>query len=229
MKILIACEYSGTIRDAFADKGWDAWSCDILPTEKPGNHIQGDALDVINEGWDMMIGHPPCTYLAYSGMNNWYDEGRALKRAQAAVFFMQLYDAPIEHVCIENPRCVMTHILRKADQEIHPYYWANQYNLPHCRQMKRTALWLKNLPKLTYKKPRKKELVQVELFRSQPTATEKPEPIQVQIRKKNGRKKNRYFTDSIVNGVKSGHEKSKSFESIARAMADQWTDFYLNK
>lgn len=230
MRILIACEYSGTVRDAFSDKGWEAWSCDILPTEKPGNHIQGDVLDVINDGWDMMIAHPPCTYLAYSGMNNWYDEGRALKRAQAAVFFMQLYDAPINHICVENPQCVMTHILRKPDQTVHPYYWAAKYNLPECRQMKRTCLWLKNLPNLSYKKIPKVKAVQSEIFNETNTAMEKPEPIQVQTRKKDGRIMNRYFTDSISkNGLKSGKEKSKSFQSIAMAMADQWTEYYLSK
>jgi len=226
-RILVACEYSGIVRRAFAQLGWDAWSCDLLDTQMPtelcpdenlngwGNHIQGDALSVINYGWDLLIAFPPCTYLTYAGMRNWYDEGRAMKRIEAAKFFMQLYDAPIQHICIENPRGIMSKIFREPDMTIHPYYFGEP-------EMKRTCLWLKNLPKLEYR-------FTDDLFGLK-TATEKPQPNRVEINKKTGRLKNRYFTDTIVNHkLKTGLEKSKSFQSIANAMAEQWTEYILIK
>jgi hypothetical protein len=219
-RVLIACEYSGIMRKAFAEKGFDTWSCDLLDTEMPtelspdeigngyGNHVQGNVLELLNEHWDLLIGFPPCTYLSYAGMNNWYDEGRAMKRIEAAKFFMQLWQAPIKNICIENPRGIMNKIFRQPDQVIHPYYFGEAH-------LKRTCLWLKNLPKLVW-------LNQSDLFGTQ-TAIDKPEPVQVQICKKTGRLKNRYFTDSIVGRIKSGHEKSKSFSSIAQAMSNQWS------
>lgn len=141
MRLLVACEYSATVREAFAAKGWDAWSCDLLPSDLPGKHYQCSALDVIDLGWDLLIAFPPCTYLTYAGMANWYDEGRAEKRIKAAEFFMQMYNAPISHVCVENPRGIMSQLFRKPDMEIHPWYFGD-------REMKRTNLWLKNLPPL---------------------------------------------------------------------------------
>lgn len=104
MRMLAACEYSATVREAFKKNGWDAWSADLLPSEILGNHYQGDVLDILNENWDLIIEFPPCTYLTYAGMANWYDEGRAVKRIEAAKFFMQMYEAPAKHVCVENPR-----------------------------------------------------------------------------------------------------------------------------
>ena len=207
LKVLVACEFSGIVREAFKAKGHDAWSCDLLPTEIPGQHIQGDVLEIINNGWDMMIAHPPCTYLSYAGMRNWYDEGRAMKRIKAAEFFMKMYDAPIKHICVENPRGIMSKIFREPDMVIHPYYFGE-------REMKRTNLWLKNLPVLEYH-------LEDNLFGIK-TATDKPEPVNVQLRK-TGRIKKRYFTDGISNGkLKTEHEKSKSFQSISNAMAKQW-------
>lgn len=210
-RILVGCEYSGVVRTAFSKLGWDAWSCDILPTEIPGNHIQCDILDIINDDWDMLIAFPPCTYLTYAGMKYWYDEGRAMKRIKAAEFFMKLYDAPVPHVCIENPQGIMNKIFREPDMIIHPYYFGEP-------EMKRTGLWLKNLPKLKY-------FLEDDLFQ-QKTATEKPKPNKIDI-KKNGKKQNRYFVDTISNNhFKSGHERSKTFQSIANAMAEQWTEFF---
>jgi len=208
MRVLIACEYSGTVREAFNKAGHDAWSCDILSTEIPGNHYQGDVLEILNLNWDLMIAHPPCTFLTYAGMNNWYDDGRAMNRIKAAELFMKLWEAPIEKICVENPRGIMSKIFREPDQEIHPYFFGE-------REMKRTCLWLKNLPKLEYAKSET-------LFEKQ-TATDKPEPSFIAIRKKTGRMKKRYFTDTMVDGrYKTSKEKSKSFNSIAVAMATQW-------
>jgi len=124
MKVLIACEFSGIVRDAFAKKGHDAWSCDLLPTEIPGNHIQGDVCDILDDGWDMMIAHPPCTYLANSGVR-WLHERpeRWEKLKEAADFFRTLLNAPIERICIENPiphKYAIYLIGRKYDQIIQP-------------------------------------------------------------------------------------------------------------
>lgn len=142
MKILVACEFSGVVRDAFAARGHDAWSCDLLPTERPGQHIQGDVLDILGDGWDMMIAHPPCTHLAVSGAR-YFAEKRADGRQQAAVdFFMRLVNAPIERVAVENPVCIMSTLYRKPDQIIQPY----QFGHP---ESKKTCLWLRGLPMLT--------------------------------------------------------------------------------
>lgn len=207
-RILIACEYSGIVRSAFSRLGWDAWSCDLLPTELPGNHLQCSALDVLNDGWDMMIAFPPCTYLTYAGMRNWYDEGRAYKRIKAAEFFMQMYNAPVQHIAVENPQGIMAKIFREPDMTIHPYYFGES-------EMKRTCLWLKNLPKLEYH-------LENNLF-AEKTATEKPQPVFID---KNG--KARYFTDSIRN-KQQGKMRSKSFEGISNEMAEQWTAYFLQK
>lgn len=211
--VLIACEYSGIVRDAFSNEGWNAMSCDILESESPGFHHTGDVIQVLDKRWDMMIGFPPCTYLSYAGMANWYDEGRAIKRIKAAEFFMKLWGADIQHIAIENPQGIMSQIFRKPDQVIHPYYFGDS-------QMKRTGLWLKNLPKLQYR-------LENDLF-SVATAMNKPKPLAIQINKKTGTRKKRYFTDYFENNkLKSGHEKSKFFPKVAEAMATQWTD-YIN-
>lgn len=141
MRILVACEYSGTVRDAFIAAGHDAVSCDILPTESPGPHIQGDVLKVIREGWDLMVAHPPCTYLTWAGVGNWNDPGRSEKRQAAADFFMALYNAPIPKVAIENPRGYIQKVFRKQDQEVNPFDFGEP-------KRKRVCLWLKGLPPL---------------------------------------------------------------------------------
>ncbi len=139
-RVLVACEYSGVVRDAFAQLGWDAWSCDLLPSEKPGNHHQCDVRDVLGQGWDIMIAHPPCTHLAVSGAR-WFKDKR-IEQAEAINFFMLLAkEHHIAHTCIENPVCIMSRIYRKPDQIIQP--WQHGHG-----ETKATCLWLKNLPKL---------------------------------------------------------------------------------
>ena len=142
MKILIACESSGTVRDAFIKLGHDAMSCDMLPTEKPGPHYQGDVRDVLYEHWDMLIGHPPCTYLSVSGMH-WTTRGlRDPKLTEDALAFAKLLmDAPIERIAIENPVSIISTRIRKPDQIIQPYEFGHDAS-------KKTCLWLKNLPLL---------------------------------------------------------------------------------
>lgn len=103
MRVLVACEYSGRVRDAFAARGHDAWSCDILPTDAPGNHIQGDALEVVGDGWDLMIAHPPCTRLANSGVRWLHERNLWREMVEAADFYLALRNAPVPKKCIENP------------------------------------------------------------------------------------------------------------------------------
>ena len=142
MKILVACEYSGRVRDAFASLGHDATSCDMLPTDAPGPHYQGDVTDILGDGWDMMIAFPPCTHLAVSGAR-WFAEKRADGRQQAALDFVRLLmDAPIDKIAIENPVSIISSHIRKPDQTIQPWQYGHG-------ETKRTCLWLKGLPLLT--------------------------------------------------------------------------------
>lgn len=139
MKVLVACEFSGVVRDAFSSNGHEAWSCDILDSETEGNHIKGDVLDVLDNGWDLMIAHPPCTHLAVSGAR-WFKDKQD-EQKEAIDFFMKLANAPIDKICIENPVCIMSSRWRKPDQTIQPWMFGHG-------EVKRTCFWLKNLPKL---------------------------------------------------------------------------------
>jgi len=142
MKILIACEYSGRVRDAFIARGHAAMSCDLLPTDAPGPHYQGDVFDIINDGWDLMVAHPPCTYLCVSGMH-WTTRGlRDPQLTEDALDFVRLLmDAPIPRIAIENPVSVISSRIRKPDQIIQPWWFGHDAS-------KKTCLWLKNLPPL---------------------------------------------------------------------------------
>lgn len=142
MKVLIACEYSGRVRDAFIALGHDAMSCDLLGTESPGPHYQGDVRDVIDYPWDLMIAHPPCTDLSVSGARH-FEEKRLVGRQQAsASFFMMLAKCDIPKIAIENPICIMSSLWRKPDQIIQPWQFGHG-------ETKATCLWLKGLPLLT--------------------------------------------------------------------------------
>jgi len=142
MRILVACEYSGVVRDAFIRGGHTAMSCDLLPTDAPGPHYLGDVSDVIADGWDMMIAHPPCTYLSVSGMH-WTTRGlRDPKLTEDALAFVQLLlDAPIKKIALENPVSIISTRIRKPDQIIQPWWFGHDAS-------KKTCLWLKNLPPL---------------------------------------------------------------------------------
>jgi hypothetical protein len=138
MRVLVACEFSGTVRDAFAKHGHDAWSCDLLPAS--GRHIQGDVRSILDDGWDLMVAHPPCTYLCNSGLH-WNNRGRGWDESLKALAFVRaLMDAPIPHIAIENPVGIISRI-RKPDQTIQPYQFGHDAS-------KATCLWLKNLPVL---------------------------------------------------------------------------------
>lgn len=206
MKILIACEYSGTVRDAFAMRGHDAWSCDLLPTESEltmseGKHIQGSVLEVLNDGWDMMIGHPPCNYISFAGTHVWNEPGRSFKRLEALQFFAKLWEAPIPKICLENPKSCASPVIAKYSQEIQPYYFGD-------RQLKTTWLWLKGLPPLEWKNTD-------DLF-GEKTATLRPEPMAID---NTARQKKRNFTDAATRNPK---ERARFWPGIANAMAEQW-------
>lgn len=201
MRVLVACEYSATVRNAFRERGHDAWSCDILPSEHPGHHIQGDVRDVLNEGWDLMIAHPPCQFLSYAGVGHWNKPGRAEKRAEAAEFFMQLANAPIPRICIENPQGVMSAWFRRPDQMIHPWMFGES-------AMKRTCLWLIGLPLL--------EWYPVGSFWQ--TAVVQPDPIKTDSVYARIPGKKRHWVDMTRNPA----ERARFFPGVARAMAEQW-------
>jgi hypothetical protein len=190
----VACEYSGTVRDAFIRNGHEAMSCDLLPTDVPGPHYQGDVFDVINDGWDLMIAHPPCTYLSNSGVSWLYrQEGRWDNMREGAEFFRKLLEADIPKIAIENP------IMHKYAKEI---IGANQtqvvqpWMFGHMEQ-KATCLWLKELPEL------------------QPTNNVKAEMMELPKRE---RERLHYLPPS----ADRWKIRSKTYEGIAQAMADQW-------
>ena len=140
LRVLVACEYSGAVRDAFRALGHDAMSCDLLSSERPGMHYQGDARDVLDDGWDLMICHPPCTHLAVSGARWFKDKVR--EQAEALDFVRLLLSAPIPRIALENPVSIISSRIRKPDQIIQPWQYGHG-------ETKATCLWLKNLPKLT--------------------------------------------------------------------------------
>jgi hypothetical protein len=142
-RILIACEYSGIVRNAFAVVGHDAWSCDILPTDMPGQHYQCDVREILHDGWDLMIAHPPCTYLCASGLHwNKRRPERAALTEEALDFVRLLLDAPVPRIALENPLGCISSRIRRPNQTIQPHMFGHDAS-------KKTCLWLKNLPLLT--------------------------------------------------------------------------------
>jgi len=139
MRVLVACEFSGIVRDAFAARGHNAWSCDLLEAERPGNHWTGDVRGYMRRRWDLMIAHPPCTHLAVSGAR-WFKDKRK-EQEEALDFVRWLMDAPADRICIENPISIISSRIRKPDQIIQPWQFGHG-------ETKATCLWLKNLPKL---------------------------------------------------------------------------------
>lgn len=209
MRVLVACEFSGVVRDAFIARGHDAMSCDLLPTEAPGPHYQGDVRDILGDGWDLMIAHPPCTYLTNSAAWAFTDgpyhqkvrpgtlvgAARRKAREQALAFVQTLLDAPIPRIALENPiGCIGTRI-RPHDQRIQPYQFGHDAS-------KATCLWLKNLPKL------------------RPTGFVEPRII-------NGRPRWSNQTDSGQNRLSPSErrwmDRSVTYQGIADAMAAQWS------
>lgn len=191
------------VREAFAALGHNAWSCDILPSRVPGNHYQCDAREVLTmQKWDLLIAHPPCTYLSYAANHAWNAPGRAELREEAMKFFMDFINAPILRICVENPVGHPNTVYRKPDQIIHPYYFGDPF-------LKKNCLWLKGLPKLWYWK-------NDDLFGAR-TATEYPKPIYA-TQRADGTIKLRHFAEAIH----GSRARSATFPGIARAMAEQW-------
>jgi len=196
MRVLVACEYSGTVRDAFIRAGHYALSCDLLPTDSAiGDHYQGNVLDILDHGWDLMIAHPPCTYLCSSGLHwNKRIPERAQKTEEALEFVQVLLDAPIAKIALENPiGCISTRI-RKPDQTIQPYQFGDDAS-------KATCLWLKGLPPL------------------RPTQFVEPRMV-------NGKPRWANQTDSGQNRLPPSADRwkirSETYVGIAEAMVAQW-------
>jgi len=207
MRVLVACEFSGIVRDAFAARGHDAWSCDLLPTERLGNHLQGDVLKHLNDGWDLMIAHPPCTYLANSGVSHLYNKDKTInqerwqKMKDAGQFFRHLWCAPdIPKICIENPimhwygkdeaGVAYAHDKEEFKQIIQPWMFGHP-------EQKATCLWLRNLPKLKPTNNVREEMMKLPDNQRQRMHYLPPSPDRQTIR-------------------------SRTFPGIAAAMAEQW-------
>jgi len=201
MRVLVACEYSGRVRDALIARGHDAVSCDILPSDAAGPHIQGDVLPLLGDGWDMLIAFPPCTHLASSGARYFAEKRSDGRQQQGIDFFMALANAPIPQKCIENPVGIMSNVYRKPDQIIQPW----QFGHP---ETKMTCLWLTALPPLTATDVCEPQ------YHTRPDGT-------VYKDKKGKRYNARHFT--------SGRRKDRAeirsltYRGIANAMADQWS------
>lgn len=194
MRVLVACEYSGTVRDAFAALGHDAMSCDLLPTDSQGNHYQGDVRDVLNDGWDLMIAHPPCTYLAVSGLHwNKRVPGRSEKTEEALAFVHLLLDAPIERIALENPVSCISSRIRKPDQIIQPWWFGDDAS-------KKTCLWLKNLP----------PLVETDRLAGDSSTRRANQTASGQ--------------NKLPPSADRWKIRSKTYPGIARAMAQQWSE-----
>jgi hypothetical protein len=142
MRVLVACEYSGRVRDAFSRGGHFAVSCDLMDSEAEGNHYKGDVFDIINDGWDLLIAHPPCTHLAVSGARHFPAKRASGVQQEALAFVQRLLDAPIPRIALENPISIISTAIRKPDQIIQPWMFGHG-------ETKATCLWLKNLPLLT--------------------------------------------------------------------------------
>jgi hypothetical protein len=207
LRVLVACEFSGTVRQAFAAQGWDSWSCDLLPSEDGGQHIQGDVRELLAgaacmDEWDLLIAHPPCTYLCSSGLHwNTRVPGRQKQTEEALLFVKSLLYAPIQHIAVENPvGCIGTRI-RKADQIIQPHQFGHDAS-------KQTCLWLKNLPPLVATKA-----VAPRLVNGKPRWANQTDSGQNRL----GMTANRWALRSLT------------YPGIAAAMADQWGAYILSQ
>ena len=195
MRVLIACEFSGTVRDAFTKLGHAAWSCDLEPSETPGNHYRGNVLAILNDGWDLMIAHPPCTHLAVSGARHFAKKIADGRQQEGIDFFMALANSNIPRYAVENPIGIMSTKYRKPDQIINPWEYGH-------RVTKATCLWLKNLPKLT------------------PTNIVDKGEIWTA---KSGKQMSQWYYDTSCLPPKEREKaRNKTFQGIADAMAQQW-------
>jgi len=196
MKVLVACEFSQVVTKAFRERGHEAYSCDLLPTEgDPGWHMQDDVLKYLDCGWDLMVAHPPCTDLAVAGAVYWKRKQEDGSQESAVEFFMSLYNAPIGKVAVENPVGIMSRRFRKPDQYIEPYEFGEPYK-------KKTGLWLRGLPLL-----RATSVVQALSYWGQPQG---------------GAYRSGRMRLCSVGGHRSPQVRSRTFSGVAKAMAEQW-------
>lgn len=215
-KILIVCEESDRVRFAFEKLGFDAWSCDLLPTRNPDSskHLQMDAFESLKfKKWDAMIGFPPCTHLCLSGSHLWAKKRELGLQQEAIKFFLDLYNSPINHIALENPIGILNKAFRKYDQLIHPYYFGDP-------AQKSTCLWLKNLPKLIHTK-------YDNLFES---STYVDIPPKIVYYSKDGRKRtcsDFHWKTYALNPKIRAKERSTTFQGIANAMATQWGNYFI--
>lgn len=204
MRVLIACEFSGIVRDAFVARGHEAWSCDLVASEREAPHIHGDVLSVIRwQCWDLMIAFPPCTYLCTTG-NKWFKPEykdrfprRHEQRKEAIAFFMSLAKAPIRQICIENPVGIMSTEWRKPNQIVQPYYFGHD-------ESKKTCLWLKNLPRINGVLQR---------------ADRKFVPEYITM--KSGKRLPKWFGEPTQSAARQ-RDRSRTFQLVADAMAKTW-------
>ena len=207
-RILVSCEFSGTVRDAFAARGHSVMSCDVLPTEAPGNHYQGDVRDVLNDGWHMAIHHPPCTYLAACQLWRCLPKhaakhpGRAAKKAEAMEFIRDLMAAPIERWALENPKGAIGTEIRPADDKVQPYEFGHDH-------AKETHLWLENLEPLV-RDP-------AQFIEGRDAVNNNGNPVKRWANQCDGS-----GADRTGPSADRGHKRSRFFTGIANAMADQW-------
>lgn len=183
MKVLVACEYSGRVRDAFAALGHDAWSCDLLPSDAPGKHYQGDVRDMLTQRWDLMVCHPPCTHLSVSGARHFAAKQESGVQQQALEFVRYLLNADVPRIALENPVSIISTRIRKPDQTVQPWMFGHG-------ETKATCLWLKGLPKL----------VPTNIVEGREARVHRMPP-----------------------SPERWKERSRTFEGIALAMAEQWT------
>jgi hypothetical protein len=204
MRVLLACEESQSVCTEFRERGHEAFSCDLLDCsgEHPEWHIKGDVLEIINQGWDLMIAFPPCTHLAVSGARHFKNKIEDGRQQQGIDFFMKMVNAPINKIAIENPIGIMSSIYRKPDQIIQPYYFGDSFS-------KSTCLWLKNLQRLTHVKEKDSPL-----FPEMETHVDKGEFVTFP----SGKRMAKWYNEASGNG----HVRSKTFSGIAKAMALQW-------
>ena len=193
MRILVACEFSGIVRDAFIEQGHDAMSCDLLSSERPGPHYRGDVRDILGDGWDLLIGHPPCTCLSAAGAHLW--PRREAEIAEAFRFFLELYNAPVPHVALENPQGWLNTHFRKPDQTFHPWYFGEPYK-------KRTCLWLRNVPPL---------MASYHLI-----------GVRESWVNSTNNYRNRFGEGYTIGVARSPHDRSRTLPGVAAAMALQW-------
>jgi hypothetical protein len=204
MKVLIACEFSGTVRDAFIKAGHEAMSCDLEPTDIPGPHYQGDVMNVINDKWDMMIAFPPCTHLAVSGARHFAIKRADGRQQEGIEFFLKMVNANIPKIAVENPIGIMSNLYKQPTQIIQPYEFGHHTT-------KATCLWLKGLPLL---KP-----------------TNIVDKGEVWVAKSGKRMSQWFYESSLLPPKERERMRNKTFQGIADAMANQWSvnEFYGQK